>query len=386
MGKKSNLLVLAGVMLAFATSCTEESAFNPNKKTENQTRYEEEFVQQFGTIAATQDWGFGKAATTRASNTEKNRWGEANGYDLVSPVEQVGGEWLLIDRTYFTDEKKEEIKALFKDGGANAVVTTLPEWTDFFVRHVYHNNACNMNQLKVFKNADDQQGEHVSNMNKNTDDITLMLESGTYRFSYESEGGKQFSNYITILFEGNYYIGFDYEMYMSDTQKVDADNDYSDWILKISPAIKNPKYNRIFAEDVGAGGDIDFNDVVFDAVIENGQAKITLLAAGGTKPIYIGGQEIHGLFEVDTKTRVNVGLKYTKKEPVTFYLNDYNNKTILDIPITVDGIVLTAEVGKVPYKICVPNTVEWTDENQALKNKYPQFADYVGDPTVEWWN
>ena len=46
---------------------------------------------------------------------------------------------------------------------------------------------------------------------------------------------------------------------------------------------------------------------------------------------------------------------------------------------------LKAEVGKAPQKIRVETRYDWTSERQAINNKYPDFANWVADPTVNWY-
>ena len=46
---------------------------------------------------------------------------------------------------------------------------------------------------------------------------------------------------------------------------------------------------------------------------------------------------------------------------------------------------LKAEVGKAPQKIRVETRYEWTAERQDINDKYPGFADWVADPTANWY-
>ena len=75
----------------------------------------------------------------------------------------------------------------------------------------------------------------------------------------------------------------------------------------------------IIAEDLAASeSDFDYNDCVATATLANEWvarlnanklvAHITLLAAGGTMPLYIAGKEVHELFGVPVSTMVNTGL------------------------------------------------------------------------------
>ena len=44
-----------------------------------------------------------------------------------------------------------------------------------------------------------------------------------------------------------------------------------------------------------------------------------------------------------------------------------------------------AEIGKAPQKIRVETRYEWTAERQDINDKYPGFADWVADPTANWY-
>lgn len=373
MNRKLNFLLIATVVVAFFQSCSNEDVYDPTRESDlKKAQYEAAFVKKFGEIAPNQNWGFGVAPTSRAANPNNNEW---------SKQLDVPNDWDYIA------SKREEIKKLFQNPDPAYIVDNV-NWSDFFVQYVWHNNSYNMNELTVHKTKNDVNGEHVMNFNKTAGGIMLMQNSGTASFSYKGEGGTRFSKYIIMYFEGNYYVGFDYENYMN--QVVEPDGDYSDWIVKISPA-NYTSARRIMAEDLGEIGDFDFNDVVFDAAIINGgDAVITLRAAGGTLPLYIGGEseanEVHNRFGVDVRTMVNTAPgKHQEMAPVVFRLSGYAGRTINDIPITVNGITLSAETGKAPGKLSVPTTVDWANESQAIDNKYTKFKDYVSNPEIKWW-
>lgn len=248
-----------------------------------------------------------------------------------------------------------------------------------------------------------------------------------------------------------------------------ADGYYSDWIVcivgakgkKITSRIKEEKVGeeqktpvpaqcgRIFCEDLGVSSreDLDFNDVVFDVDIyqhyETGvktyynvysdgrkefireesystldhatySAEITLLAAGGTKPLSVAGKEVHDKFGVGITTMVN-----TYDENSTAFGSFENRKSVylgsfttsqlfppsegkpgkadtdpiyaIEIPIVVqwgnDVATLGSSLGGAPAKIFVPNhTTKWTVERKPLTLAYPKFADYVGNKNIQWWD
>ncbi len=152
---------------------------------------------------------------------------------------------------------------------------------------------------------------------------------------------------------------------------------------------------RVIAEDlsVSDNSDFDFNDVVFDVTFDSpaqGKTTITLLAAGGTLPLYVGGQEVHEMFGVSTKTMVNTGAG-ASKDPVSFELDgtfNYNAKNIV-VQVEKEGVLaeITAERGMVASKIAVKPNYEWCKERQDIEAKYPVFGQYVKGKVEggNWW-
>ena len=177
---------------------------------------------------------------------------------------------------------------------------------------------------------------------------------------------------------------------------------------------KKPNKLRIICEDLSVkeSSDWDFNDVVFDIELtdNNSQAKITLKAAGGTLPLYIGDEdhEVHDLFAAENpskgitrSTMINTkasGGADGCKEP-TFKLDilpdwtegaDYNAEDGLlkavarNLPIKVFKLVsgtktwvkMEAMTGKPAAKIAVSTGFNWCDERIDITKKYK--ADVIG--------
>lgn len=204
---------------------------------------------------------------------------------------------------------------------------------------------------------------------------------------------------------------------------------------------------RIFCEDLGVSSreDLDFNDVVFDVNIymhydsivtrgytlwSNGghvplentsvttrdqatyTCEIILQAAGGTIPLTVANQDVHNAFNVglttmvntrDDNTRVNgtfaecpaVNLgEFTYDQmglPSDKYTSTHDMIYAIDIPVCVNynnGVgVLGSSLGGAPAKIFVPNqTTKWTVERKPLSLAYPNFAAYVGNRDIKWWD
>lgn len=214
-----------------------------------------------------------------------------------------------------------------------------------------------------------------------------------------------------------YYLAFDYSTHKSSSGlDYERDGYYSNWIVKITPAkfVPTPKVRRIMCEDLGNTYDFDFNDVVFDVVYENCndgsgypyEAIITLQAAGGTMPIYVGTDneafEAHKLLEnTPSTTPINVKLNGKKSEISSYRIKTRTNDTD-DIAIWVENTrdgqkysIATAQGNldkynegqmtnpdqdnymPAPQKFAVPADVRWMQETKFIETAYPQFRNYV---------
>ena len=253
MKKKLDFKVLAIMGVVVFSACGSDSdLFNPEKAAaKKEAQYASAFVQRYGEIAVDQDWGFGVTPTTRVANTNSNQWKDFTEVpgSVTATEKEVVTEWF---KTYRNPQSI---------GG---------DWTDFFVQHVSGSHS-NMDFLVA---ASD---DHINNFNATEGAIMLMQNSGTSSFGYRvSLDGKMHYNYTIQYIEGAYYVGFDFEATgQNPNQQVAADGYYSDWIVKISPAVYTNAY-RIIAEDLGDSDDFDFNDVVFDVATNGGATIITL--------------------------------------------------------------------------------------------------------------
>ena len=184
----------------------------------------------------------------------------------------------------------------------------------------------------------------------------------------------------------------------------------------------DPNILRIICEDLSVkeSTDWDFNDVVFDIqLVENNQAEITLLAAGGTLPLYIGDEdhEVHDLFAavpensnkgITRSTMINTGSTGNKynlrncKEAI-FRLDILSDWTAGAGPSTSEEDLLKIVAKNLPVKVlklvsgekrwvtlpCEPglatakvavnggkNGFEWCDERVHINEKYKDYDQY----------
>ncbi len=194
-----------------------------------------------------------------------------------------------------------------------------------------------------------------------------------------------------------YYYDSKAKMYVNGTDKPD----YTITSSACNPGFEGNKKKieyavRIICEDLGASDDFDFNDVVFDALIENGKTYIKVLAAGGTLPLYVAGKEVHGLFGVPTTTMVNTQPNNhyaTKTSDQEFVVNQaYASYKDIPVKVALDAadmteesmVTLKAEKGAAPQKLAVSTEFEWCDERQQIEDKYSNFKNYVQKSSTRW--
>lgn len=169
---------------------------------------------------------------------------------------------------------------------------------------------------------------------------------------------------------------------------------------------------RIICEDLSATGDsdFDFNDVVLDVTFGETAAdtKIVLVAAGGTLPLRINGNnalEVHKLFgvldadadveaiteklpmvntgkgpslpSVDISSQVNVAIANAAEANTKLKLEVFKNNEWQE---------MKAEKGQPACKLAVDQNYKIMTERQSIKGVYEKFVDWAkGDITSKWW-
>ena len=162
------------------------------------------------------------------------------------------------------------------------------------------------------------------------------------------------------------------------------------------PGVQGLTKGRIFCEDLGSTGDFDFNDVVFDAVINDDKSvDIKVWAAGGILDLEVAGVNVHSDAMLGAGI-VNTGVAVGKREYAEIHLTAAQAeamgiKTIEDIPVVVkqneaagynEKILLKNTLGHAPQKICVPLNTKWVKEYEDISDAYPKFKQYVGNSSV----
>lgn len=415
-------ILFVGITALAMASCTHDD-YAPVSK---QEQYQAVFEKEFGAVNPNVNWGFtpqqvftfdkdGKLIGTRAANPNSNQW----------------ADYLTVPAA-LTDAQKEVVRKWFQN-------TKNPQgqkvnWSDFFVQQVYKGNtntegsqspeiytinkpAGGTEQItgseKMNWLACGSKKDHVYNFNGADGDIMYMYDSSTDCFGFHDSYGDNYYSDSYVLIPGDiiddsvkgmYFVGFDYKTEKDDNGKIEVKPDgyYSDWIVRIAPALSAPgKAKRVMVEDIIDSNlasvqtsDWDFNDAVFDVRFEGWGndrcAVITLHAAGGTKYLTIGGEgdkgvEVHEALGVETGTMVNTGNGATRPVAIFRIPVEDNVNNANDIPVYVGAQELTAQQGEATQKLCVPTDVKWMKERVQFINSYDQFKDYVNKSKPEDW-
>lgn len=418
-------ILFVGITALAMASCTHDD-YAPVSK---QEQYQAVFEKEFGAVNPNVNWGFtpqqvftfdkdGKLIGTRAANPNSNQW----------------ADYLTVP-TKLTDAQKEVVRKWFQNNPNPKGLEV--NWSDFFVEQVYkggkktegsqspetydilRNDVSTGSKVTGSNHMDwlacGSKKDHVYNFNGADGDIMYMYDSSTDCFGFHESYGDKYYDDSYVLISGDqidpsvagmYFVGFDYktEKYDNGNLEVRPDEYYSDWIVRIAPALSAPgKAKRVMVEDLfdsdlkyAKTSDWDFNDAVFDVRFDNvnnqNYAVITLHAAGGTKYLTIGGEgdkgvEVHKALGVETGTMVNTVKDQGVTRPVAIFRIPVaaNVDNANDIPVYVGSQILEAQHGKATQKLCAPTSTRWMQERKEFRLTYDKFKGYVNHGTPEDW-
>lgn len=418
-------ILFVGITALAMASCTHDD-YAPVSK---QEQYQAVFEKEFGAVNPNVNWGFtpqqvftfdkdGKLIGTRAANPNSNQW----------------ADYLTVP-TKLTDAQKEVVRKWFQNN-PNPQGQKV-NWSDFFVEQVYKGGkktegSKTLETYDILRNdvstgskvtgsnhmdwlACGSKKDHVYNFNGADGDIMYMYDSSTDCFGFHESYGQKYYDDSYVLISGDqidesvagmYFVGFDYQMqkYDNGDTRVKPDGYYSDWIVRIAPALSAPgKAKRVMVEDIidsdlghAKTSDWDFNDAVFDVRFDNvnnqNYAVITLHAAGGTKYLTIGGEgdkgvEVHKALGVETGTMVNTVKDQGVTRPVAIFRIPVaaNVDNANDIPVYVGSQILEAKKGKATQKLCAPTSTRWMQERKEFRTVYDKFKGYINNGTPEDW-
>ena len=358
-------------------------------------------------------------------NSENYRSPE--GYaDIVEPITAKEAAWV---QAWFDDpdnaglsEEGEDFDNFFVQQVAHRCYNTdkpgyFWEVKDGVVEKTEKNYNVKMDQLRIGPTRDDGNTLHINDFNavdngQNVWNLIYVQGGSSKQFGYWASYDSQWQwlfRCVQLTVPGNcfedgvartgWYVGLSYwtdkeEIAGVKGERIGENDVYqgNDWILKIVPGETTPtpptppsngdkwkivegeevmQAGRVFCEDLGASSlnDVDYNDVVFDAIIVNHYiklvtttvvdgvetttettnftmngitglsetyAKVCLLAAGGTIPANVCGHEVHNELSNGNLSTVVMINTTTDRESVNGAQIDYTCPPVI-IQETVSG-------------------------------------------------
>lgn len=401
--------VLALAISAVFTGCSKSTDLydadavqknqNEQKVAELRKAYNEAFTKEFGKIAAGHKWGFDRCMVTTTRGVYETSF---EGFSMPEVIKNSEGKNFdgpfnqasVCELPDFVKSGTYVLQHVFKQvnngngqgGGNNDQHHQMAQ----LQAYDFNNNA--WVDVKYFDGGKDVHHLVDNYNNQYTKGAAIMANMGTpvegkpvFRWVYSDNARNNeevCENYVIKKVGDSYYLGLGYSA--ENTTNYDA------WIIKLLPAEVVPpstSRGRVFCEDLGLGGDIDFNDVVFDAEVKtDGAVEITILAAGGTLPIYVAGKQ------VTMGKMTNTGVSTGSRQTITLsaaQAEEMNIKTVADIPVyvMVDGaqVDIVNIDGSAPGKIFTYINVPWADEYVGIGRAYPNFKAYVNNSTPADW-
>ena len=390
-------VVLGLIALLSFTACNKND-FDYNPQEAVTAKYNDAFIKTFGTPAANHTWGF-NAIVTRSVIKENHEL--PSGY--AKPTLDDGeAEYVM---NWFATNEGEASKGL--------------DWDKFFIVYVGGNNNVSIwsNWNNSVQNGNvtldylEINGEHINDWNANNGPTVYVYNNTPNNFTCHNS----YCNLTTskwklakITYNGKvgYYVGLSAYGRKTETDEkyqltdYGREHYYDDWVFKIVPAngVIPPTSNvRIIGEDLSAtqGTDFDFNDIVLDVNIVDGNAKCILQAAGGTLPLRINGDdnlEVHKLFGLQQKSNglydmVNTNNGTLVKDPVEFPINGITNPANIKLEVLKNNVwvEMTANRGEPAAKIAVNQDFDFCDEREPITTKYPNFHLWVENIDYIWW-
>lgn len=408
----TKITVFVSVVCGLA-SCTEESVYDPDYA---RKEYDAAFAEKFGQIPADQSWDFYAQAigcqTRDASGVSvDNTIGQpADGLDF--------GKWNELLPSNYDNRNvgtREYTLTSPTSGNFKVYAAWYCGWYPYYKKYNFELGLLvDGEHVKLFDGANvDREPEYDVSGNKFSTNpgygASVSMPAGTqftFYLSYELIGSRKYvygnGGNSTLVYDntsttGNQLMIVGFE----DTEQStwgDQRPDFNDIVLYIegAPELPIPEAKRFMCEDMGAIGDFDYNDVVFDVkpAAEAGKATVTILAAGGTYPavLTVYGQqigEVHQLLGQPTTEMINTK---SGAEAITPYStninvpNSFNIAAFNDIKVAVtypDGStrdIVYQEDGSAPCVIITPIGTRWMQERLNIKLGYPSFFG------ADWFN
>ena len=403
-----NLKISVAILVAstFVVSCSKSDVFEQNQSSVNDLKmnqYKTSFVQKYGAIAPDQSWDFSTVSNAKASTR-----GEG---EIVKTIRT------LVHYKQIVNNEKEEIKENFNKKGEiktwiprlsvrmftalahntmskkvyfnfeichdNTQTNVVPainvnydtngnKWYDAGTSNTLNNSGYHIRQVNTKSLSTDAYWVAYFTYGKNTGDANAAHNQNVLANlqNYKVEKYKEYTSK-----NGNIYWGFD----------CTGDGDYSDLIFLVQNVELMPIEKRYMVEDLGAIGDFDFNDIVFD-VQQDAQRnqKCIIRAMGGTLDftLKVGNK---------TWTKGDEGAKKGYQPTVMYNTNPIEKDEVLaefdveewdptenNVSVSVvskenNGVITVIpfpKKGEVPMIIAFDTFYPWMTEQKSLPDKW----------------
>ena len=409
-----NLKISMAILVAstFVVSCSKSDVFEQSQSSVSDLKinqYKTSFVQKYGEIAPDQSWDFSTVSNAKASTRGKG--------EIVETINT------LVEYKTIVDGDIDDVKANFNSKGE--VKNWIPRLSvgmfaafahNTFKKKVhYHFEICHNStrtevvpQINLGYDLNGNKWYDVTNDNTLNNDgynirqvNTKSLSTDTYWVAYwqntdkysqtaTNENAEIMANLQSYKVEyykeytsknGNIYWGFD----------CTGEGDYSDLIFlveNIDPV--RPIEKRYMVEDLGAIGDFDFNDIVFDVQQDvQGKQKCIIRAMGGTLDftLKVGNK---------TWTKSDEGAKKGYKTIVMYNTNPIEKDKVLaefdveewdptenNVSVSVvskenNGVITVIpfpKKGEVPMIIALDTFYAWMPEQESLPKDWYKILD-----------
>lgn len=222
-------------------------------------------------------------------------------------------------------------------------------------------------------------------------------KKGHVKYIKKAEYKQQTSNHPYIFIED----GTGTADFQDIVLQVTGNEELDEWVIEELDEDLGPW--TLFCEDVGNGGDYDFNDVVLTVSKRAGQNVIDIdyQAVGATNAVYVFLDdlclgEVHAKFGVGTKYMINTYSGSTKPVRQTvdvkpgFTMSSENMGGFRIVRGTEDGpesVIYEDQTGLCPFIVCVPAGTKYCKEQISIFDAYPKFREWARDKSknLDWY-
>lgn len=400
-----NLKISVAILVAstFVVSCSKSDVFEQSQSSVSDLKmnqYKTSFVQKYGEIAPDQSWDFSTVSNAKASTR-----GEG---EIVETINT------LVQYKQIVKNEKDEIKKYFNSKGEvktwiprlsvrmfaalahntmskkvylnfeichdNTRTSVVPgvnvkndKWYDVGTSNTMNNSGYNIRQVNTKSLSTDAYWVAYFTYGKNTGDANAAHNQNVLANlqNYKVEKYKEYTSK-----KGNIYWGFD----------CTGDGDYSDLIFLVTDIDPvRPIEKRYMVEDLGAIGDFDFNDIVFDVQQDvQGKQKCIIRAMGGTLDFTLKvGNKTWTKSDEGAKKGYQPAVMYNtnpiKKDEVlaefdvTGWNPTDNNVSVSVVSKENNGVITVIpfpKKGEVPMIIAFDTFYEWMPEQESLPDNW----------------